>query len=275
MLSQLNIYGLDKIEMAISRLQKFEPKDGYYLCFSGGKDSITIKALADMAGVEYDAHYAVTSVDPPELVQFVKTFPDVSLDLPRDKDGGVNTMWNLMPKKRMPPTRIVRWCCQGLKEQQGDNRFKVTGVRWAESANRKKKRAGLELSNTKTGKYQLLDPDTTEQEKTNGKKVRILNPIIDWDNEDVWEFIRAQGLEYCSLYDEGFKRLGCIGCPMQGRDGMIRDFARWPKYKEAYLRAMARTLEERENRGLITTGAYKDFECAQDMMDWWLGNLNE
>lgn len=100
MLGQLNIQGLDKVEVAIKRFQTFEPSDGYYLSFSGGKDSCVIKALADMAEVKYDAHYSVTSVDPPELLKFIKKYhPDVSRDVPRDKDGNAVTMWNLIPKK--------------------------------------------------------------------------------------------------------------------------------------------------------------------------------
>lgn len=75
MIHQMNIYGKDKVEVAIERLRAFEPLEGYHLAFSGGKDSVVIKALADMAGVKYDAHYSVSSVDPPELVQFVKKFP--------------------------------------------------------------------------------------------------------------------------------------------------------------------------------------------------------
>lgn len=100
MLGQLNFNGEDKVQVAIKRLQTFEPPDGYYLAFSGGKDSVCIKALADMAGVKYDAHYNYTTVDPPELVQFVKTFPDVSMDSCYYKDGERVTMWNLIPKKK-------------------------------------------------------------------------------------------------------------------------------------------------------------------------------
>ena len=78
MIHQMNMYGKDKVQIAIERLQTFEPPEGYYLAFSGGKDSVAVKALADMAKVKYDAHYAVTSVDPPELIHFVKKeHPDV------------------------------------------------------------------------------------------------------------------------------------------------------------------------------------------------------
>lgn len=139
MIHQLDFNGNDKVDKAIMRLQAYEPKEGYYLCFSGGKDSCVIKALADMAGVKYDAHYSVSSVDPPELVRFIKdVHPDVEFTYPRDKDGNRITMWNLIPKKSMPPTRIVRYCCAILKEQGGKGRLKVTGVRWDESVRRKK-----------------------------------------------------------------------------------------------------------------------------------------
>ena len=120
MIHQLDLHGKDKVEKAIMRLQTYEPPEGYYLAFSGGKDSCVVKALADMAGVKYDAHYSVASVDPPELVKFIKDeHPDVEFEYPRYKDGSVVTMWNLIPKKSMPPTRIVRYCCQHLKEHGG------------------------------------------------------------------------------------------------------------------------------------------------------------
>ena len=134
---QLNFNGKDKVEVSIERFQTFEPPEGYFLAFSGGKDSVVIKALADMAGVKYDAHYRVTSVDPPELVQFVKSFDDVAFDRPLDSDGNQITMWNLIPRKKMPPTRVVRYCCKDLKESSGEGRFVVTGVRWEESTKRK------------------------------------------------------------------------------------------------------------------------------------------
>lgn len=147
---QLNIYGEDRIQHAIARLQAFEPPEGYYLAFSGGKDSVVIKALADMAGVKYDAHYNHTSCDAPELVRFIKDeYPDVAIDFPRDKDGKRVTMWNLIPKKLMPPTRMVRYCCQYLKETQSDGRLTITGVRWAESANRKRNQGEITISKGK------------------------------------------------------------------------------------------------------------------------------
>lgn len=154
MIHQLNIYGKDKVDTAIDTLRFFEPPDGYYLAFSGGKDSVVIKALADMAGVKYDAHYAVTSVDPPELVRFVKTFPDVTFDHQRDDDGKPYTMWNLIVKKQLPPIRTARFCCQYLKETCGEGRTTVTGVRWDESNNRKANQGRVTIYGKKTSDHQ-------------------------------------------------------------------------------------------------------------------------
>ena len=126
-----------KVKKSIERLKAFEPPEGYYLAFSGGKDSVVCKALLDMSGCKYDATYRVTSVDPPELVRFIKNeHPDVVREVPRYDDGKPITMWNLIPKKKTPPTRLIRYCCQFLKEGGGDGRKMVTGVRWAESTNR-------------------------------------------------------------------------------------------------------------------------------------------
>lgn len=271
MIHQLNIYGNDKVEQSIQRLQTFEPAEGYYLAFSGGKDSCVIKALADMAGVKYDAHYTVTSVDPPELVRFIKRYcPDVSRDIPTDRNGNAITMWNLIPRHTMPPTRISRYCCEELKESRGSGRFVITGVRRAESVKRSQ-RGGLEVGNSKSrkAKREKLDPDNPDQEMIHNcmqHNARILNPIIDWSTDEVWEFIREYNVPYCELYDEGKKRLGCIGCPMGGAKQQREEFERWPTYRRAYLRAFDKMLQQ----FTYETEAKTKWKTAEDVMKWWL-----
>ncbi len=265
MIDQLNIYGKSKLETAIERLKLFEPPEGYYMAFSGGKDSSVIKAIANMAGVKYDAHYNHTSVDPPELIRFIKDcHPNVAIEYPRYKNGDRITMWNLIPQKKMPPTRLVRYCCDKLKEGGGEGRFVITGVRWAESARRKNSRAGLEIQ--ENGKWRThYDPDNPPNEvlmrtcPTKGK--HILNPIIDWTDDEVWEFIHTYDIPYCSLYDEGYERLGCIGCPMSTR--RAEDLKKYPKYRQAYIKAFDRMLKNPDK----TYG----WENGEDVMKWWLG----
>ena len=122
MLGQLSIGSdgklRDKVETAIKRLHAFEPAEGYYVAFSGGKDSQCVYHLCQVAGVKFDAHYAVTSVDPPELVRFIKDkYPDAQFERQHDKNGKPITMWSLIAEHTLPPTRKVRYCCSALKEE--------------------------------------------------------------------------------------------------------------------------------------------------------------
>lgn len=280
----------DKVKTSIDRIRGFAPKngEGYYLAFSGGKDSIVCKALLDMAGVKYDATYRVTSVDPPELVRFImEKHPDVRREIPHYSDGKPITMWNLIPRKLMPPTRVVRYCCDRLKESGGDGRMTVTGVRWAESDRREhdqgvatfpEKKSGKHFSDnqnfeiTRSGGAKLInDNDDTRKmvEQCYKHRKTLVNPIIDWTDADVWEFIKAENIPYCGLYDEGFHRLGCIGCPMAGQHGREREFLRWPKYKDAYIRAFSRMLDERILRGKMN-GAWRMGTTALDVFRWWM-----
>ena len=260
---------VNKVQKAIDRLKAFEPEDGYWLAFSGGKDSVCIKRLAEMAGVKHENHYSITSVDPPELVQFIKTMPDVSRDHP-----GIS-MWQLIPKKLMPPTRLVRYCCSELKEKSGDGRVTITGVRWAESVNRKKQKGVVNTGHSKkTNTIYNDENDETRRaiESCYRTTKTIVNPIVDWEDADVWEFIKTEGIAYCELYDQGYKRLGCIGCPMGSPGGKLRDFTRWPKYYEAYLRAFGKMIERRNVMGK-TVGKMNGsmlWDTPEHVMEWWV-----
>ena len=268
MLVQDTVIGrVDKVQKAIDRLKTFEPRDGsgYYLAFSGGKDSQCVYHLAEMAGVKFDAHYLVTSVEPPELMKFIKTqYPDVQWEYPVGTDGNRTSMWKLIEDTGIPPTRQDRYCCGVLKETRGEGRVTLTGVRWAESSRRRDMRgvADIRTESQRLIQHQLAtnpaaalnakgsivfidDNEETRRmvEHCFKRKRTSVNPIVDWQDDDVWEFIKnVAKVPYCSLYDEGFDRLGCIGCPMQGVEGMIKEFERWPRYKELYIRAFDRML---------------------------------
>lgn len=110
------------------------------------------------------------------------------------------------------------------------------------------------------------NPDTAKMARfcpTKGK--HILNPIIDWENADVWEFIRKYNIPYCELYDKGYKRLGCIGCPMSSKQA--EGLERYPIYKRAYLRAFEKMLKKLNEENKCTS-----WRTPEDVMKWWIGD---
>jgi len=250
-MSNLDLFsGKDKAEIAIERLQTFCPPEGYYVAFSGGKDSVVILDLVKRSGVKYDAHYNITGIDPPELFYFIRdNFPEVERHRPE------TTIWKLIVKKMMPPTRRVRYCCEYLKERGGAGRRVITGVRHAESS-RRSKRGFIE-------------------ECFKDKHKIYVHPIIDWTDADVWQYIKDNQVKYCSLYDEGFKRLGCIGCPMAGKIGREKEFKRWPAYEKKFRTAFAAAAAA--NIAALGTeygGTNRDAKLrwpdGDAMFDWWM-----
>lgn len=255
----------DKVEISIERLRAFEPPEGYYLAFSGGKDSQVIYHLAKEAGVKFDAHYNVTGIDPPELVYFMKkNYPDVIRDMHE------KSMFRLIEEKGLP-TRLKRFCCEKLKERGGEGRICITGVRWAES-NARRNRRPFEIVTKKKEDKKLFDDNDEDRrlfENCMQKGKKVVNPIIDWEDEDVWDYLKSRNIEYCKLYDEGYTRLGCIGCPMSTKK--IQELERYPKFAENYKRAIARFLprylERRKEKG---EEPFRD--AVEDWYNWWIEN---
>lgn len=260
----LDGYVRDKVAIAIDRLRAFEPEEGYYLAFSGGKDSQCIYHLAKEARVKFDAHYNVTGVDHPELVYFIRrNYPDVI------RNKYKKSMWKLIEKKGLP-TRTKRFCCEVLKEHGGEGRICITGVRWDESNNRAKNRNAYEVLMRKKEDTKLFsDNDEGRRlfENCQLKGKRVVNPIIDWLEEDVWEYLNSRGIEHCKLYDEGYTRLGCIGCPMSSNQE--KELEDYPKFYDAYYRAVERFLPEYFRR--CKEKGKKPFrKTAKEWMDWWI-----
>jgi phosphoadenosine phosphosulfate reductase len=234
-----------KIRDAIQWIKEHEPQEGYYLAFSGGKDSIVIYDLAVKAGVKFEARFHMTTVDPNEIRYFIRdNYPDVIWDRPK------TSMFKLIEKHGMPPTRTMRWCCRELKEIGGRGRLVMTGIRHAESNNRAKRKL-FEESRAEKGKF-------------------FLHPIIYWSDSDVWDYIKRNNMKYCCLYDQGKSRIGCIMCPMQNTKGMLKDKEMFPKYYNAYLRAFGRMLKSLKAKGK----EWRHGTTPEEVMYWWIHNAD-
>lgn len=265
----------NKVKQAIARIRSFDPlamgimDEPYYVAYSGGKDSDAIRILFELSGVKYDLVHNHTTVDAPETVRYIRSIPGIQISYPEI------TMWELIVKNRMPPMRTMRYCCSYLKERGGEKRFVVTGVRWAESARRKAQRGGVEILTAKREKRLILNADNDESrmmlETCTLKGKRVLNPIVDWTNDDVWEFLKYYGCESNPLYQCGYQRIGCIGCPMVGSTRRKWEFERYPKYRENYIRAFQRMVTTAKQGGF----QFKTWETGQDVFDRWLRDGKE
>ena len=280
MLKENSLFGdIDKVSIALMRIKEFEPialqnnPAGFYVCISGGKDSTVIQELCLMAGFKCEFIHNHTSVDNPKTVYFVrkekKRIENLGyifrIDIPRGRDGKQKTMFNKIPSKGLP-LRSQRWCCEELKEYGGKGRYCITGVRWAESSRRANQRSLHEISGDNKTDHIILNNDNDMKRKLSEicilKEKLILNPIIDWSDDDVWEFIKKYNLPFNPLYEKGWKRVGCIGCPMgNGR----KELDMFPKYKNAYFKAAAEYWRRRQERI-----KENDFPDPESYFEWWL-----
>lgn len=148
---------MDKDQVAIARIIRASEiaqargMGPLYVGYSGGKDSTVLADLAIRAGVPIEIAHSHTTIDAPETVYFVRRemarFEAIggvkcTVYMPQYK-GKLVSMWTLIPQKLMPPTRVVRYCTSVLKQSHNAGRFSLTGVRWSESARRKKARGVL------------------------------------------------------------------------------------------------------------------------------------
>lgn len=247
---------------------------------SGGKDSAVICKLAENAGIPFEIVHSHTTADAPETVYHVRKRAkeyelkgvSYTIHYPAYK-GEPTSMWKLIPIKLMPPTRLVRYCCDVLKETTGRDRFIVTGVRWAESTARKNNRSSLEILHSDRKKTLLLNNDNDEDrrlfETCTLKGKRVCNPIIDWQESDVWDFLADQHVECNPLYCEGSRRVGCVGCPLATRVTRNKEFARWPKFPQMYINAFDRMLAARQRRGKMD-GSWRMGTTGVDVFHWWM-----
>lgn len=168
--------------------------------YSGGKDSDVMLELFRRSGIPFEVHNSHTTADAPQTVRHIRNvFKSLEekgikceIEMPKYKGEHI-TMWKLIPLKLMPPTRQVRYCCQVLKETGCTNRYIATGIRWAESRQRKEREEFEKIGATKATKEKftsvMLMNDNDANRRMNElcmqKNKMVVNPIIDWKDFDI------------------------------------------------------------------------------------------
>lgn len=253
------LHSVELLQKAEKIALNYDAENGYYLAFSGGKDSQALFHMTQLAGVKFRGHMNLTSVDPPEVIRFVKkNYPEVELLKPG------KSIFQIAVEKQILPTMRVRWCCAEYKETAGAGKVTLIGIRKAESA-RRAKRNEVEINNRKfsgnldgldeyrqelkakrarrKSKEQGVNITNADEEQTlsciHGKESLLISPIIYWTEKDVWEFLNdVVKVPHCSLYDEGWHRIGCIGCPMSSAKQKRIENERYPHIKRNWIRAI-------------------------------------
>ncbi len=212
---QIDFNGHTKDRNAIERIISYSAGFGYvpHVQYSGGKDSDVLLHLVVRSRIPFVAEYKVTGIDPYPLVRHIKQdHPEVIRIRPE------KTIWELIKKKQMPPMRMKRYCCEYLKENNPDNTLLITGVRWQESFQRRHRQMYEVCRKNKTSQY--------------------LHPIIDWSEFDVWQYIQENNIKTCELYKQGFKRLGCVLCPMHTAKQRKLEIQLFPEIANKWKRAI-------------------------------------
>ena len=253
------LHSVELLQKAEKIALNYDAERGYFLAFSGGKDSQALYHIAQLAGVRFQGHMNLTSVDPPEVIRFVKkNYPEVELNKPG------KSIFQSAVERQILPTMRVRWCCAEYKETAGAGKVTLIGIRKAESS-RRAKRNEVEIKSRKfSGDLDGLEEYRQEQkakrirrkskedgvnitnadeEQTlgciHGKESLLISPIIYWTEQDVWEFLNdVVKVPHCSLYDEGWHRIGCIGCPMSSHKQKMIENERYPHVKRNWIKAI-------------------------------------
>lgn len=288
---------MDLVHKSIERIKTAsEMSFSYYkqplVCtYSGGKDSDVMLELFKRAGIPFEVHHSHTTADAPQTVYHIrKVLRDLELhgikcniDYHVQPNGKSITMWNLIPGKLLPPTRRARYCCDVLKESGCRNRMIATGVRWDESNKRQERESFEAITPKKKDAIRVSDEKMMLTDNGDRRKLfercemrakTVVNPIIDWSNYDIWDFYRNECKCHNILYEIGFTRVGCIGCPMAGKSRW-KEFGEFPKYKKMYVNSFDRMLNVRKEKGLTCKKEeYIEWKSGEDVFLWWMEDKN-
>jgi 3'-phosphoadenosine 5'-phosphosulfate sulfotransferase (PAPS reductase)/FAD synthetase len=211
-----------------------------YISFSGGKDSTVLLDLVREIYPHIPAVFVDTGLEYPEIKEFVKTIDNVIWIKPKytfkeiiDKYG-----YPIISKEqasyieqyrntKSEALKKIRW--EGTEKYK---RFKIS-EKWkflisapfkiSDKCCKYLKKSPLRIYEKETGRHGIIgimskdsNGRSIEYQKHGcnafGKSPPVSWPIAFWTNEDIWQYIRSKNIKYCSIYDTGIERTGCIFC---------------------------------------------------------------
>lgn len=253
---------------------------GYVVGYSGGKDSDVLVHLFRRAGVRFCVVHNHTTLDMPETVYYIRR------KFKKWEEQGINckiyyptiNFWSLCLQYKRLPLRQIRFCCARLKERNDIPELKYAlksfGVRKAESVKRSLLRDSIEIFDRADYKdIQRFHFDNTDDVKQTGacytNSYFFVNPLAYWPNDYLWDYIDGERLEVNPLYGEGFKRVGCMLCPMASTCERKRQLARYPKYEQRFVKLADDIIQMRNAQGLPNKN---NFKTGAECFDMWLNN---
>jgi phosphoadenosine phosphosulfate reductase len=200
-----------KIGEALVQLKGYRDSN-VYVSFSGGKDSLVALDLAVRAGIS-KVVFCDTTIEFRETLQYIKRIEDF-YGINIERVMAPLTFFELVQKIGFP-SRKSKWCCevfkfapQALFALNNNIDGYITGLRHEESSHRRS--------------YQLVDANPHVP-------VMQINPLLEWTQEEIWDYIHAENLPINPLY-EYFERIGCWLCPNRTSQEWMQITRHFPEY---------------------------------------------
>lgn len=233
----------EKIAASIILLQQGEqlaismnPNHGYWLGFSGGKDSVVLLSLAKLAGVKFHAEYNVVGNDAPSTIYFIReNFPEVHFWHPKEK-------FIPLVRKKGLPTMQRRFCCERTKEAGGKGEVVLTGVR-AEESRKRAAYSEIEIFSRRKeheGKDRARNVEwlkEVEHQCIKGQDRVLVRPLLGWTENDIWEYTQKYKLPVNPNY-ASCGRVGCMFCPFAPKEQIEHYEQTYPGFARAVMDAL-------------------------------------
>jgi len=97
----------------------------------------------------------------------------------------------------------------------------------------------------------------------------MLLPIIDWQDSDIWQYVSERPLKVCSLYSQGFTRIGCVLCTFTGKDEIRLSMFMFPKIVRNWRAAAIRYFDKQTQAGKVLRED-SFYHTGEEYFNWWI-----